>query len=333
MQAEYRVLKTEEIPHTANGRFALDILEGLCKSPKQTKPVYFYDMEGSRLYQRITDSADYYLTNCEMDILAAYGTALAERIGPGPLNLIELGSGDGRKTALLLKSFLETGLTFRYVPIDVSAEAMRQLTRTLERQVGHIGLEMQGLVAEYFDAVHWLDLNNGMRNAVLFLGSNIGNFDPEESRTFLRALRNSLNDGDYLLIGFDMKKDPAVIERAYDDGAVMNQEFNLNLLDRMNRELGANFERRNFIYKSYYNVQLGAVESWLVATRAHRVFIEELKREFSFSAWEGIRTEYSFKYTLDEIMNLAEETGFSLEKNYSDAGHGYFVDSLWRVTK
>ncbi|HEX9007581.1 MAG TPA: L-histidine N(alpha)-methyltransferase, partial [Bacteroidota bacterium] len=172
--------------------------------------------------------------------------------------------------------------------------------------------------------------DDGRASVVLFLGSNIGNMGPAESRAFLRRLRGALSDGDCLLIGFDLKKKPAVIQRAYDDAAGITREFNLNILDRMNRELGADFDRNGFVYTSYYNVPVGAVESWLVSTRPQEVFIGALQRAFSFGEWEGLHTEYSYKYSRADIRRLAEETGFVIEENFSDR-EGSFVDSLWRA--
>jgi dimethylhistidine N-methyltransferase len=332
MQTEYRILRPEVIPHSANGKFALDILEGLTKTPKQTMPVYFYDAIGSELFQRITESPEYYLTRAELDILTEQRFALAQLFAPQPFNLIDLGAGDGRKTTVLLKAFLEYGLKFRYVPIDVSEQAMRQLLKSLTHEVADARLETIGLVAEYFDAIRWLRGNNGGRNVVLFLGSNIGNFNGLEGRSFLHSLRGALNADDYLLIGFDLKKDLGIIERAYNDAAGLTREFNLNLLDRLNRELGADFDRNQFVFRSQYNVRLGAVESWLISTQAQQVHIETLKRAFSFKAWEGILTEYSYKYSFDEIERLAVETGFRLEQKYLDRQHEYFVDALLRVT-
>src|SRR6266571_1497469 len=155
MPAEYRILKPEDIPHPANGKFALDILEGLTKTPKQTMPVYFYDAKGSELFQRITESPEYYLTQAEFDILTEQRFALAKLFGQQTFNLIDLGAGDGRKTTVLLKGFLEYGLKFRYVPIDVSEQAMRQLLKSLAHEVADLRLETTGLVAEYFDAIRW----------------------------------------------------------------------------------------------------------------------------------------------------------------------------------
>lgn len=332
MPAEYRILRPEDIPHSATGKFALDILEGLTKTPKQTRPVYFYDAKGSELFQRITESPEYYLTRAEFDILTEQCFALAQLFAPQPFNLIDLGAGDGRKTTVLLKGFLESGLKFRYVPIDVSEQAMRQLLESLTHELADLRLETAGLVAEYFDAIRWLQGNNGGRNVVLFLGSNIGNFNGLESRSFLRCLRSALNGDDYLLIGFDLKKDPGIIERAYNDAAGLTREFNLNLLDRLNRELGADFDRDRFVFRSQYNLRLGAVESWLISTQAQQVQIGALKHAFSFKAWEGILTEYSYKYSFAEIERLAAATGFRLEQTYLDRQHNYFVDALWRVT-
>ncbi|HEX8960393.1 MAG TPA: L-histidine N(alpha)-methyltransferase [Geobacteraceae bacterium] len=329
MKAGYRVLHTEGGSPPAV-RFAHDVLQGLSQSPKRTLPVYFYDDRGSALYQRITETPEYYLTRCELEILDTHGGALADRFPRQPFNLVDLGSGDGGKAVVLLKHLLDRGSKFTYTPVDISVEAMRQLNDALERSFTGTELEMGGIVADYFDAIESLKRDDGRASVVLFLGSNIGNMGPSESRAFLQRLRGALSDGDYLLIGFDLKKEPAVIQRAYNDAAGITREFNLNLLDRMNRELGADFDRTGFVYTSYYNVPLGAMESWLVSTRTQEVFIEALQRGFSFGEWEGLHTEYSYKYSRADIRRLAGDAGFVIEQDFAD-GEGSFVDSLWRA--
>ncbi len=329
MKAGYRVLNPAGVSSSVE-RFAHDVLEGLSQNPKRTLPVYFYDDRGSALYQRITETPEYYLTRCEMSILGTHGAALAGSFPGRPFNLVDLGSGDGSKAVVLLKSLLDREAAFTYIPVDISVEAMRQLTGGLQREFAGTELVTDGMVADYFDAVGSLKRGDGRPIVALFLGSNIGNMGPTESRAFLRRLRGALSEGDRLLIGFDLKKEPAVIQRAYNDAAGITREFNLNLLDRMNRELGADFDRNGFVYTSYYDVPRGAVESWLVSTRPQEVFIGALQRGFSFVEWEGLHTEYSYKYSRADIRRLAEDTGFVIEGEFTD-GEGAFVDSLWRA--
>ncbi|HEY6873242.1 MAG TPA: L-histidine N(alpha)-methyltransferase [Geobacteraceae bacterium] len=330
MKADFRALKPEDTGRSATDRFARDVLDGLSMEPKETRPVWLYDERGSALYQQITETEDYYLTRCEREILAEHGPDLAARLGRRPFNLVDLGAGDGRKTALLLRSLLDQGVPFTYVPVDISVEAMRQLTGSLTREFDRTALEVKGLIADYFDALRWVKRTEGAGTVVLFLGSNIGNFDAIQGQAFLRSLRSALHEGDRLLIGSDLKKDPRVIERAYDDKGGITRKFNLNLLERMNRELGADFDPGRFVYRSYYDVRRGAVESWLISTRAQQVHVGALGRRFSFREWEGIHTESSRKYSRDEIGRMAAEAGFTVEGDFMD-GRGYFVDSLWRA--
>jgi len=187
-------------------------------------------------------------------------------------------------------------------------------------------------VAEYFDAIKWLATIDGRRNLVLFLGSSIGNFDHVGAQRFLRCLWSALKHDDQVLIGFDLRKDIDVLTRAYNDSKGVTREFNLNLLDRMNRELGADFDREMFAFSCHFNVRSGAVESWLVSKAAQNVHFGRLGRSFSFQDWEGIHTESSHKYWESDIPRLAEEAGFAMEMQFFDSKR-YFVDSLWRVKK
>jgi uncharacterized SAM-dependent methyltransferase len=187
-------------------------------------------------------------------------------------------------------------------------------------------------VAEYFDGLKWLNYMNSQRNMVLFLGSNLGNFDRAHSRAFLHNLWNALNHGDFVVIGFDMKKDIDLMLKAYSDSKGVTAEFNLNLLRRINRELGGDFNLSKFQFHSSYDVLSGAIESYLVSKEKQTVFIKEISQSFSFEAWESIHTEYSYKYLESDIQGLAADTGFIIEKQLYDSKK-YFVDSIWRVQK
>src|SRR5207237_78496 len=175
-----------------------------------------------------------------------------------------------------------------------------------------------------------LEGDDSRRNVVLLLGSNIGNFALPEARRFLRAVRSRLHPGDFLLIGFDLKKSISLLWRAYNDAQGVTREFNFNLLDRINRELGGNFDRSQFVHYAPYNPHSGSIESWLVSRSEQSVRLEAVDREFHFDAWEGIAVERSQKYTLGQIEALAESTGYSVEGHFLDRRR-YFADSLWRV--
>jgi uncharacterized SAM-dependent methyltransferase len=202
----------------------------------------------------------------------------------------------------------------------------------MKKEYGEIPFNIQGLVAEYFQALSWLSNNATEQNMVMFLGSNIGNFNRPTSMRFLRNLWHSLNNDDLLLIGFDLKKDLDVLYNAYNDSKGVTKEFNFNVLDRINKELGGNFDRKNFQHQGLYNIQTGAMESYLVSMIDHDVEIKSLGKSFSFKSWEPIHMEYSYKYLASDIEYLATNTGFEIVENFTDS-KGYFIDSLWKVVK
>ena len=331
MTAHYQVLQPQDVQVSdSHEAFALDVLTGLTQTPKSLPSKYFYDEEGSKLFQQITELPEYYLTQCEFEIFQEKKGEIARLIGGHQFNLVELGAGDGRKTKILLEHFLKAGLDFRYVPIDICEAAVEGLIGGLDRHSPQLPIE--GLVADYCDGLRWLSNKNEHRNVVLLLGSSIGNFSYSEAREFLYSLWNSLEDGDYLLIGFDLKKDIQLLERAYNDSQDVTARFNLNLLHRINRELGGNFEADQFHHYSTYNALSGAMESYLISRQEQVVDIKALNQSFAFEAWEPVHTEYSYKYLESDIISLAEETGFTIVAQLTDAKK-YFVDSVWQVRK
>lgn len=329
--ASWRVLEQKEIQAEKSRReFANDVLLGLFGRPRRLPSRYFYDEEGNRLFQRIMELPEYYLTDCELSIFRRHKDRIAGHLAGGRFNLVELGAGDGAKTKILLEHFLQQGLDFRYVPIDICQEAVAELVR----HCGSVLPEMptEGLVSEYFDGLHWISGLDEGKNVVLFLGSNVGNFTASEARVFLHSLWNALNDGDFLLIGFDLRKDIDTLVKAYSDSRGVTAEFNLNLLRRINRELGGDFRPERFAHYASYNFVSGAMESFLVSREAQTVTVEALRQRFAFEPWEPIHTEVSRKFLLSDITALAGETGFETVDEVSDS-RGWFVDSLWRVRK
>ncbi len=332
MSATYQVLTHKDLDQveSLDQAFASDVLVGLSQIPKRLSSRYFYDERGSRLFQKIMGLPEYYLTACEFDILKSQTDAFSSLMEGESFNLVELGAGDGRKTSILLEHFLKKHFAFQYIPIDISEASMKTITGLLNKKFPE--LTSKGIVAEYFDGLKWLNHMNSRRNMVLFLGSNLGNFDKAHSRAFLHNLWNALNNGDFAVIGFDLKKDIDLMLKAYSDAEGVTAEFNLNLLRRINRELGGNFDLNKFRFHSSYDVFTGAMESYLVSKEKQTVFIKEISQSFSFEAWEPIHTEYSYKYLESDIQELAAETGFVIEKQLYDSKK-YFVDSIWRVQK
>ncbi len=333
MPASYKILGPKDIDNPLDEKksFALDILLSLSQTPKKLSSKYFYDTEGSKLFTAITELPEYYLTKCEFEILDKYKHELANLVSSNSFNLIELGPGDGKKTNLLLNCFIEKKFDFSYVPIDISESSMQTLIVSMQKSFPSINVN--GIVSEYFDGIKWLQkTSHDKKNLILFMGSNIGNFSVIHARVFLRSLWNSLNNGDYILIGFDLKKDIDLMLEAYNDSKGITSQFNLNLLNRINKVLDGNFDLSKFRHFANYEAYSGAIESYLVSLTEQKVFLREIGQSFSFKAWEAIHTEYSYKYLESDIKHLADETGFIVEKQFFDSKH-YFVDSLWRVNK
>ncbi len=316
--------------HGDRETFALDVLTGLSEDRKFIPSRYMYDEEGSRLFAAIMELDEYYPTKCEADALTLNCERIADYAGSEPFNLVEFGSGNGVKTKILLEHFLERELDFTYVPIDISRSAMDELSRDLQKS--NPTLKFKGLVTDYFTGVRWLNQQQDTRNFVLFLGSNIGNFPHPKARFFLRNLWNCLMPGDQALIGFDLKKDIELLLSAYNDSKGVTAKFNLNVLNRINRELGAEFDLGKFRHFGSYDVFSGAMESYLVSLVDQEVYIETLGRSFTLRAWEPIHIEYSYKYLESDIDRIATETGFFVKEHLYDSKR-YYIDSIWGVTK
>ncbi|MFC1998635.1 L-histidine N(alpha)-methyltransferase [Chloroflexota bacterium] len=329
MTDKYRILKNDDA--SINGcDFASDVDAGLSGPLKSISSKYLYDAEGDRLFQQIMELPEYYLTRCEFEILRDNRDKILALLGDGPVNLVELGAGDGKKTFLLLEHFFEKGLAFRYVPVDISESAVCELVDNCCECYSEMTAE--GLVAEYFDGLKWLSQLNQRRNFVLFLGSNIGNFSRNETELFLRGLWDALNDGDLVLIGFDLKKDMNRIKDAYDDSQGVTARFTLNLLRRINSELGGNFSLDQFEHYCTYNEQLDAVESYLISSKKQDVCIESLGKTYCFEEKEPLHVEYSHKFSQEDITRLAQKAGFKIAAQFYDSDR-LFVDSIWQVEK
>lgn len=325
----YRTLAPSDLPPVdPRTSFANDVLVGLSERPKRLPSAYFYDEEGSRLFQRIMGLPEYYLTRCEREVLASHSQEIGRQLGSEEINVVDLGAGDGAKTAILLERLMRSGSTVRYVPIDISEEALRQVTDRMCSEFP--GLEISGLVTTYATGLRWLAEHGGpAANLVCFLGSNIGNFAKPRARAFLQGMWRVLRSQDALLIGFDLKKDIDVLLAAYNDPQGVTAAFNLNLLRRMNVELGADFDASKFRHFGTYDVHSGAMVSYLVSLVQQRVTIASLRMAFDFAPWEPVHTEYSYKYVPTDIEDLARDSGFRIEADYAD-GRGWFLDSLWR---
>ncbi|HLA95385.1 MAG TPA: L-histidine N(alpha)-methyltransferase [Pyrinomonadaceae bacterium] len=310
-------------------QFAEDVLAGLSSTPKRLSSLYFYDDEGSRLFMQIMELPEYYLTRAEFELFTKQKDAIYDGFtdGADAIDLIELGAGDGTKTAVLIKHFLKKGLNFNYSPIDISQEANDALSETFHARFPE--LQIAPHTGDYFKILGSLKGESERRKVLMFLGSNIGNFSREKALDFFRQIRSVMNADDRLFIGFDMQKDPRVIVRAYDDLSGVTAAFNLNLLTRINRELGADFDVNNFSHYAQYRPVECAARSFLISREKQSVTINALNRTFDFEQWEPIFMEISQKYTASMIEELAAESGFEIAVTFLD-NENFYCDSLWR---
>jgi len=309
-------------------QFAQDVLNGLSSEDKFLSSKYFYDETGSKLFEEIMKLPEYYLTNSEWDIFKRHKKDLLDKLNGESFQLVDLGAGDAQKTMVLLDHFYAQIADFNYVPIDINKNVLEELEVLLNKELP--GLSTIPVVAEYFDALEWIGQNQKGRKLVLFMGSNIGNFNKEGAKAFLCEMHRALNKGDLLLIGFDLKKDPRKILNAYDDSKGVTAQFNLNLLQRINNELGGNFNIENWKHYASYHPVSGAVESFLISQSKQEVFITDLDKMFFFEKFEAIHTEYSYKYSIQEIEEISNACRFEIVENYYSSDKG-FVDSIWSV--
>jgi len=304
-----------------------DLTEGLDSRPRKIPSKYFYDDQGSRLFAHISELEEYYPTRCEKEILSEQSRKLLSSVTSSTdLNIVELGAGDGRKIGPLIEAALKRFSHVTYRPVDISMQALKDVRNLLRDQIPELHVEPCLLDIE--KNLAGLPLNRHTANLILFLGSTIGNFTPPQQRHFLRELRVIMRAGDYLCIGFDLKKDPQILIKAYDDSEGVTREFNLNLLRRFNRELGADFNEDAFEHIAAYNPATGAMESWLVSQKEQTVNLPKLHRTFHFDAYEGIQVETSWKFSRREIKALAKAAGFRQVQSLYDQSR-WFVDELW----
>ena len=314
--------------NTDFGTFAQDVMLGLNSTPKTLPSKYFYDAKGDKLFQQIMALPEYYLTRKEYEILEGQHEQILKsilKIGK-PFNLIELGAGDGLKTKILLRFLVNNEIDFIYYPVDFSGSVLEELEQSLAEEMPN--LEVNPIQSTYRESLKNQEWENGRPNLILFLGANLGNFGVEEAKNIIDHLRVGTRKGDQVLLGFDLKKNPNIILDAYNDEQGVTREFNMNLLDRINRELDADFDRNSFVHWPTYDPVSGECRSYLVSLKSQAVSIGALNQTFQFEAFESIFTEISKKYSLSEISHLASLGGFEVNQNFLDSD-GYFADVLW----
>ncbi|RNC91788.1 MAG: L-histidine N(alpha)-methyltransferase [Allomuricauda sp.] len=303
--------------------FGQEVYEGLTSFPKQLSSKYFYDEIGDKLFQDIMAMPEYYLTNAEMAIFQTRKTEIANlfsRTGK-PFSLYELGAGDGKKTKILLQELIDQKASFDYRPIDISQNALDQLKATVNDELPEVVIDpLQGT---YYETLAAIREENTKNKVILFLGSNIGNLLHPQAIDFLTQLKDTMNTDDLLFMGMDQKKHPQTILDAYNDASGITEAFNKNVLTRINKEFGGDFDIQKFLHWEVYDPESGTAKSYLVAKEAFTVTIKDLDLQVHFRAWETIHTEISQKYDDEVVSWLADQAGLEVTNSFSDADQNY----------
>ena len=298
-----------------------EVIAGLKSSPKAIAPKYFYDEEGSRLFDQICELPEYYPTRTETSILERHARAILELVGQD-LCVIEVGAGACHKGKLLLK----TGRVSSFLPVDISTDYLRGAALRVAHIFPHVSVH--AVAMDFLVSLESLEslIPKGVRRLIFYAGSSIGNFDPSDASCLLSQFHKLLRKDDALVIGYDLKKDPNLLRRAYDDSQGVTAAFNLNLLARFNRELGADFDLKAFHHVAQYDETLGRVEMHLESLSAQEVTIAD--ERVSFDRFESIHTESSYKYSMDDFDAMAGGVGFDSVGVWTDR-YGYFAVGLY----
>jgi len=322
-------LEIVELPRAAaTHSFADDVRTGLSAPAKSLSSKYFYDALGSALFDAITQLPEYYLTRAETEILREWGWEIV-RVLDEPVEFLELGSGSATKTRILIEEALRVQGSLRYSPIDISHDALRTSSTVLVESYPQ--LSIRAYAGDYFTVLASKALRFERRALAMLMGSNIGNYAPQEARELVGLLGTALRPGDGLLVGADRKKDRATLELAYDDPTGVTAAFNRNLLARVNRELGGTFEIQNFDHVARYHERRGSVDSYLQARFAQRTRIAAIDMDVTLAAGERIHTESSYKFNDADMVSLARATGFNVRKSWHDREGRFDVHLLVRL--
>lgn len=298
-----------------------EVLAGLAAVPKSLPPKFFYDERGSALFEQITELEDYYPTRTEVAILKQHRASIADAVGAESF-LIEYGSGASVKIRILLEALRPVG----YMPVDISRNHLLEASRALAAEFDW--LDIYPTCADYSSALPLPDVADGHRRVAFFPGSSVGNFEPADAVTFLQEIASVVGSGGALLIGVDTKKEPALLQRAYDDPGGITAQFNRNVLCHINAALGANFDPEAFEHLARYDARLGRVEMHLVSTKPQQVDVAGTRIEFAQG--EALHTENSYKYAPEEFDVLARRANFALQQRWTDE-RGWFAVTLYRV--
>ena len=309
--------------HRSRQQMVRDVREGLTKSPKQLSPKYFYDERGSELFEEITQLPEYYLTRAERMLLEQRISEIIAAVRP--CSLVELGAGSATKTRIILDEMRSNGCAECYVPVDVSKEFLE--AAAVQLRADYVDVQVIPVVSDITEPFALPPVASP--TLVAFLGSTIGNFPREEAVRLLSHIAGEMGPSDRFLLGADLIKDPAIINRAYNDSSGVTAAFNLNILERLNRELGANFPVSDYEHRAFYSSEHHRVEMHLIARTAHKVTIPEIG-EISFEKGESIRTELSYKYDRRILEDMLSASGLSIEK-WMPADDGAFALTLARA--
>ncbi len=295
-----------------------DVIEGLTKNQKSLPPRYFYDDRGSQLFEKICQLPEYYPTRTETAILEQYAGEIANLTGV--CELVELGSGSSTKTRLLLNAYSNLGSALRYIPIDISEGILAESAKNL--LIDYPNLEIDGLVGTYSQALKRL-LPSKTSRMVFFLGSSLGNFNPEACDRIFAEIKAALKSGDYFLLGVDLQKPLDILEAAYNDSQGVTAAFNLNILDHLNWKYRGNFDLNNFKHDAFYNVDCSRIEMHLISLRSHSVSLKALDLDVNFQKEETILTEISRKFDLDLIRKYFQDRGFKVIQSRTDSNQWF----------
>jgi dimethylhistidine N-methyltransferase len=320
-----RAQKPRHTPHV-RAEFRNDVLAGLRATPRRLSSVYFYDDRGSELFDAITRLPEYYLTRVEHEILTRHAADIDALVGDAACCVVDLGAGSGDKTRIVIEHMREQGRDVRYAPVDVSAAALWSAEQSMQRRLP--GLRVDPVHDDY---IHGLSrvraAQSGRRLLVLWLGSSIGNFDDAGAVDMLRGLASECAEEDVLLVGFDLLKDPQALVAAYADSRGVTAEFNYNLLERINRELGGNFDAQRFQHHATFSPSHSRMESYLISRERQTVTVAG--HSFELDAWEPIHTEVSVKYSERRITEMLARAGLAPVGQFHD-GERRFADVACR---
>lgn len=311
------------LPEAVYTPLGSEVYSGLTSFPKKLSPWLFYDEEGSELFEKITELPEYYLTRTERGIFSSYADEIIAAASDNKnLTIVELGAGTATKTGLLLSAAVCAQGSVLYQPIDVSATALEEAERRISAEIS--GVTVLPRVADYTEGLKALDVD-GCRKMVLYIGSSIGNYDPEQARALLKSVRRQLSPGDSLLLGVDLVKDLRLLLAAYNDTSGVTAAFNKNVLTRINRELEGNFNLKRFRHRAIWNREKSRIEMHLESLIAQRVSLSTLELDIAFLRGETIHTENSYKYTRETVVRMLASAGFRLRSVWSDPKNWFGV--------